>query len=250
MNEEFTQTANRLISEVCDAIPFATDDDFNVIIDDCVDAMEGKPFPHHYSTAGFAFPELPEDGYYPMMALHYLMELVDERKLSVPDELRKRVEEFFSSNGIKFEWDKTRFIMDSFYPVEKDRIADLKEYKEELREELRKAPEDRKNKIREKIFLLDRAISSIAPKTTETEEKQTGLEKLKMLIVLNNGKDFTKEQLAAFDGISPEDEKDGADSEEDEDDETDGGREVEATKLAGQDHWTDQYDENPDEYNA
>ena len=247
MNEEFTQTANRLISEVCDAIPFATDDDFNVIIDDCVDAMEGKPFPHHYSTAGFAFPELPEDGYYPMMALHYLMELVDERKLSVPDELRKRVEEFFSTlESGRFD----RKIMDSFYPVEKDRIADLKEYKEELREELRKAPEDRKNKIREKIFLLDRAISSIAPKTTETEEKQTGLEKLKMLIVLNNGKDFTKEQLAAFDGISPEDEKDGADSEEDEDDETDGGREVEATKLAGQDHWTDQYDENPDEYNA
>lgn len=245
MTTTFSDDALRLISKITDTIAFpAGNEDFDGVLDDCIDALDGKELPAYYSTCGFDFPEtIPQDGYFPMMALHYLMESIDEFKIDLPDEIRAEVKAFFADNGIRFEWDKEKFIMDSFYPLDEDRVSDLRDYKEELKKDISEATGSKKKELETKLLHLETTISSVSgPKK---EEKQSPMEKLKMLVVLNNGKDFTKAQLAAFDGIDPEDEPDGSDAEEEPVPEENGIR-----KLAGQDHWTDQYDENPDEYNA
>ena len=201
---------------------------------DCKKALNGEEFPNYYCSYGFAFPEdLPEDCYYPMFALKYLVEAYDEEKISIPGELRGEIEAIWKDNGIDWTWSKERFILTAFYPFEEDRIVDMEEYI--VQEE--KAGND--------VSDLKKTLATMREefdrKNGEEEKKQTSMEKLKMLITLNNGKDFTKEQLAAFDGIDPEDEPDGSDAEDEKD---------ETVEIVGKDHWTDQYDENPDEYNA
>ena len=244
MNDNFNQMADNLITKVCDAIPFAPDDDFNCVIDDCICALERKPLPSYYSTAGFDFPEFPNGGCYLAMALHYLMEMVEERKFTIPDDLRDEVDKFFSSNGIRFGWDKERFIMQSFYVLEEDRVSDLVEYKGELEKRIANAESNTFDDDLSKLMHVKKTIAELSG-IKPVEEKQTPMEKLKMLIVLNNGKDFSRSQLAAFDNIDPDDEEDGSDMPVYSSSEPRGIR-----KMIGRDCWTDQYDDNPDEYNA
>lgn len=202
---------------------------------DCKDALDGEKFPNYYTTCGFDFPDgIPEDCYYPMFALKYLVETYDEEKVSIPDELRAKIEAIWKENGIDWTWSKERFILTAFYPVEEDRLADMEEY---IVQET-KAGND--------VSGLKKTLAALKEdfnrkNLEEKNEEQSPMERLKMLVILNNGKDFTKAQLAAFDGIDPEDETDGSDAEEEHD---------EAPEVVGRDHWTDQYDENPDEYNA
>lgn len=244
MDDDFNQMADRLIAKVCDAIPFSTDEDFNCVIDDCICALERKPLPPYYSTAGFDFPEFPDGGCYLAMSLHYLMEIIEERKLSIPDELRDEVDKFFLSNGVRFDWDKERFIMNSFYVLEEDRISDLVEYKNELEKRIAKCESYALDDDFSKLMHVKATLSKISG-GNPTRETQTPMERLKMLIVLNNGKDFSRSQLAAFDNVDPDDEEDGADAPVRSNPES-----HEIRNMIGRNCWTDQYDDNPDEYNA
>ena len=186
----FTDEALHLIAQVTENIPFLVgNEEFDAVIDDCIDALDGKPLPAHYSAKGFDFPDdMPEDGYYPAMALHYLMEVIDKYKIPLSEKYRKLVDSFFSLNGINFAWDKEKFIDDSFYPLEEDRLEDLKKYREELSDE---------NADSEKIERVDYKIFSLEQRIKEPE-KNKALKKLKELIEANGGKDPTEEQFADF----------------------------------------------------
>lgn len=188
--EFFTDEALHLIAQVTENIPFLVEnEEFDSVIDDCSDALGGKPLPEHYSIKGFDFPDdMPEDGYYPAMALHYLMEVIDKYKIPLSEKYRKSVDSFFGLNGINFVWDKEKFIDDSFYPLEEDRLEDLKKYREELSEE---------NSDAEKIKRVECKILSLEQRLKEPEANKA-LKQLKKLIEDNGGKDPTEEQFADF----------------------------------------------------
>lgn len=220
--------------------------------EECEKALNGGKFPPYYCSYGFTMPEdLPDEAYYPLFALHYLYEEYKRCGVVIPSDGSKYLWCFFHRElKIDWKWSKELFIMDSFYPLEEDRVADLDAYIEERNGDLKNAKSQKEAvEIKAHIAHLKEVVLGLRTKISGGKPKaQTPMEQLKMLICLNDGKDFTRAQLAAFDGVSTEDEPDGADSRERSFDDDEISEDVRSE--LGPQHWTDQYDENPDEYNA
>ncbi len=194
----FAETAARLIADVTGDIKFPVmDDEFDGILDDCIDAMDGRDLPAHYSVDGFDLPDIPSDGYYLLMALHYLMDAIDERHIELSDDIRSRVDAFWKGNGIVFDWDRERFIVKAFFPLDEDRISALKEYQNDLERDIEDSTEENRKSLLCKLDHLKNTISKFSAQKRE-DKAPSGVEVLKLLIAANGGKDFTQGQLADF----------------------------------------------------